>query len=82
MSIRNTLYAGGLLSRGAYFWEGAYYPDYTVFPYVGSYKISLFLFVSEDLINSNKETQTISIAWDVASRLKSMNIPFKGQLAT
>ncbi len=30
LSIRNTLYTGGLLSRGAYFREGAYYPDYTV----------------------------------------------------
>ncbi len=30
LSIRNTLYTGGLLSRGAYFWKGAYYPDYTV----------------------------------------------------
>ncbi len=29
-SIINTLYTGGLLSRGAYFREGAYYPDFTV----------------------------------------------------
>ncbi len=33
LSIRNTLYIGGLLSRGAYYREGAYYPDYTVHMY-------------------------------------------------
>ncbi len=31
LTIRNTLYLGrGLLSKGAYFWEGAYYQDYIV----------------------------------------------------
>ncbi len=29
-TIRNTLYPGGLLSRGTYFQEGAYFPDFTV----------------------------------------------------
>ena len=31
-------------------------------------------------MNSDRGEQTISIAWSIADQLKSMNIPYKGEM--